>query len=92
MSLHSQLADVIDDADGGSMLTLQPLFPDLTTKQLTNALQQARRCGLIHKVGHEFVTGTRSTKIALYKPGPEPSAPPPSRRPVASVWEWGQAQ
>jgi hypothetical protein len=89
MSIHQRLADLIEDAGGGSVLTLQPQCPELTTKQLTNALQQARRDGLIHKVGHAHLPGTKCGKVALYEAGPDPVAvaPGPVRRPIASVWE-----
>lgn len=88
MSIHHRLADLIEDADGGSMLTLQPLFPELTPKQITNALQQARRYGLIHKVGHAFMPGKKCVKVALYKPGPAPEEHAPIRRPQLScVWD-----
>lgn len=93
MSIHHHLADLIEEAGGGSLLTLQPQCPELTTKQLTNALQQARRYGLIHAVGYQQILHPKATRIALYKAGPDPAAnvmPVITRSRVTSVWDLGR--
>lgn len=85
MSIHARIAGLIEE-DGATVLTLAPLLPELTPKQLTNGLTQAKLSGLIHPERYEYIPGTRCAKVAIYKPGPDPKAITKSR-PVSSVWD-----